>query len=398
MKKIFNLVLIFIFLIPTFSVPNVVSAQTLADLRKELEDKQNELQENKNKKAETEAEISQANSDIKTIKNTIEQLYVDMANLDKEIEKLNQDIAEKEKEMKDVINFVQVSNGESAYLEYTFGARDFTDFIYRTAVAEQLTKYNETLIDEFNKSIEESKKKQEEMKQRQANMADQQRELENKMALLGEELVNIDSVGMDIEDSIEYQKEVIKLYESKGCKDHENIATCGRKVLPEGTAFYRPTGAGYITSEWGPRDLLGRNWHEGIDVGVGVGTIVYSVANGMVAGVVSYNCGGNMVVIHHNINGRNYTSVYAHLSGVNVSKGQTVDRNTIVGYSGGAAGGYDRCTTGPHLHVTISTGLFWVDYYDWTTDLNITYSINPRSVINFPSGLYNPWDDRLTAY
>ena len=53
-------------------------------------------------------------------------------------------------------------DGESAYLEYTFGARDFTDFIYRTAVAEQLTKYNETLIDEFNKSIEESKQKQEE--------------------------------------------------------------------------------------------------------------------------------------------------------------------------------------------------------------------------------------------
>jgi len=398
MKKLFNLILIFIFLVPTFSIPNVVHAQTLGDLRKELEDKQNELKANENKKAQTQAEINQANNDINSIKNTINQLYTDMANLDKEIEKLNQEIAAKEKEMKDVLNFVQVSNGESAYLEYTFGARDFTDFIYRTAVAEQLTKYNETLIDEFNKSIEESKQKQEEMKQKQANMANQQKELENKMALLGQELVNIDSVGMDIEDSIEYQKEVIKLYESKGCKDNENIATCGRKVLPEGTSFYRPTGAGYITSEWGPRDLLGRSWHEGIDVGVGVGTTVYSIATGMVAGVVSYNCGGNMVVVHHNINGRNYTSVYAHLSSVNVSKGQTVDRNTIVGYSGGAAGGYDRCTTGPHLHVTVATGLFWVDYYDWTTDLNITYSINPRTVINFPSGLYNPWDDRLTAY
>ena len=33
MKKIFNIVLIFIFLIPTFSVPDVVNAQTLGDLR-----------------------------------------------------------------------------------------------------------------------------------------------------------------------------------------------------------------------------------------------------------------------------------------------------------------------------------------------------------------------------
>lgn len=398
MKKALYIFMIMVFLLPTFFVPDVAHAQTLGDLKKELEETKNELKENENKKAQTQEEINQANNDIATIKNTINNLYTEMANLDKEIEKLNADIKSKEKEMKDVINFLQVSNGESAYLEYTFGARDFTDFIYRTAVAEQLTKYNETLIDKYNKSIEESKQKQEEMKQKQASMAEQQKELENKMALLGEELVNIDSIGMDIEDSIEYQKEVIKLYESKGCNDNENIATCGRKVLPQGTAFYRPTEVGLITSEWGPRDLLGRSWHEGIDVGVGVGTTVYSVGNGMVAGVVSYNCGGNMVVVHHSINGRNYTSVYAHLSRVNVSKGQTVDRNTIIGYSGGAAGGYDQCTTGPHLHVTIATGLFWVDYYDWTTELNVTYSINPRTVINFPAGLYNRWDDRISAY
>ena len=398
MKKVVNLFMIMVFLLPTFFVPDVAHAQTLGDLRKELEDKQNELKVNENKKAETQEEINQANNDIATIKNTINALYTDMANLDKEIEKLNQDIKVKEKEMKDVINFLQVSNGESAYLEYTFGARDFTDFIYRTAVAEQLTKYNETLIDKYNKSIEESKEKQEQMKQKQASMAEQQKQLESKMALLGQELVNIDAIGMDIEDSIEYQKEVIKLYESKGCKDSENIATCGRKVLPQGTAFYRPTEAGLITSEWGPRDLLGRSWHEGIDIGVGVGTTVYAVGNGMVAGVVRYNCGGNMVVVHHSINGRNYTSVYAHLSSVNVSKGQTVDRNTIIGYSGGTAGGYDLCTTGAHLHITIATGLFWVDYYDWTTELNVTYSINPRTVINFPAGLYNRWDDRISAY
>ena len=147
MKKVVNLFMIMVFLLPTFFVPDVAHAQTLGDLRKELEDKQNELKANENKKAETQEEINQANNDIATIKNTINTLYTDMANLDKEIEKLNQDIKVKEKEMKDVINFLQVSNGESAYLEYTFGARDFTDFIYRTAVAEQLTKYNETLID-----------------------------------------------------------------------------------------------------------------------------------------------------------------------------------------------------------------------------------------------------------
>lgn len=169
--------------------------------------------------------------------------------------------------------------------------------------------------------------------------------------------------------------------------------------MPRGTAFYRPTQTGKITSEWGYRSLLGRTWHEGIDIGVSEGTTVYAIANGMVATVVRYSCGGNMVVVHHNINGKTYTSVYAHLLSVAVTKGQTVDRNTIVGYSGGGSTqSYDKCTLGAHLHLTVATGLYGIDYYDWLNDLNVKYSINPRTVINFPSGLYNPWTDRLTAY
>ena len=398
MKRVSGIVLCLLITLTNFYIPEVAHAETLGDLKNELTKTQNELQANKTKKAETQAEINQTNNEISSIKNNIASIYTELANLEEEIEALDKEIVNKEKELKAILNFVQVSNGEEAYLEYAFGAKDFTDFIYRVAIAEQLSKYNEKLIDEFNATIEKNREKQEAMREKQASLASEQESLKQKMAKLGEELKNIEAVGMDLSDSIEYQKEVIALYESKGCGNDEDIQTCGRKILPVGTAFYRPTERGYITSEWGPRDLLGRSWHEGIDVGVGVGTTVYAVANGMVAGVVHYNCGGNMVIVHHNINGQTYTSVYAHLSGINVSEGQTVNRNTVVGYSGGAAGGYDQCTTGPHLHVTIARYLFWVDYYDWTYELNVKYSINPRSVINFPGGLYNSWDDRITAY
>lgn len=398
MKKVVALFMVFVMLLPIFSVPNVVHAKTLGDLKSELNAKEQELKGNEIKKAQTQEEINNTEASIKTIESTIDQIYVDMANLQTEIERLDEDIKKKNKEIKDIINFIQVSNGESAYLEYAFGAKDFTDFIYRVAVAEQLTTYNETLIDEYNKTIEESKKKQQELTKKQSDMSEQKKQLESKKASLGQQIIDIESVSVDINDAIEYQKEVIELYKSKGCHDNENIATCGNNVLPAGTAFYRPTQSGYITSEWGPRDLLGRSWHEGIDIGASYGTTVYSVGNGMVASIVQYNCGGNMVIVHHNINGRYYTSVYAHLSSISVSKGQNVDRNTIIGYSGGSAGGYDRCTTGPHLHVTIATGRFLLDYYDWTYELNQKYSINPRSVINFPSGLYNGWGDRLTSY
>lgn len=397
LNRVINLTFLLVLVCSNFCVPDIAKAQTLGDLKSELATKQADLQANQNKKNQTQSQINQTNAEIATIKNTISQLYTEMANLDKEIEILNKDIATKDKEIKQIVNYTQVSNGEEAYLEYAFGATDFTDFIYRMAIAEQLTQYNEKLIEDFNKSIEDSKKKQEDMKKKQANMAEQQVSLQQKISSLGEELTNINATGLSIEDSIDYQKEIIALYESKGCKDNENILTCGRKVLPQGTAFYRPTEIGRISSEWGARDLLGRNWHEGIDTAVDVGTTVYAAGNGMVAMTVRYNCGGNMVVVHHNINNRTYTTVYAHLSSITVSKGQTVNRNTIVGYSGGAAGGYDRCTTGPHFHLTVATGLYGVDYNDWINELNVKYSINPRSVINYP-GYWVPWYDRISEY
>lgn len=408
MKKVISVLLIIVLTLQSFLVPDVVHGKTLSDLKNELTAKQNELQENQKKKQLTQAEINAIQNEIVSTQNEIKQTYTDIANLDKEIEQLNKDIEIKDKEMKDIMNFLQVSNGESAYLEYTFGAKDFTDFIYRTAITEQMTKYNDNLIKEFNQKIEDSKKKQEEIAKKRETLAVKQEELSSKKSKLGQEYNELASTGVKVEDEIEYQKEIIALYKEKGCKDNEDISTCGRSTLPAGTAFFRPTTTGIVTSEWGQRYLVG-DWHEGIDIGVPQGTPVYAVGNGMVATLfVRYPLGGNMVIIHHNINNQTYTSVYAHLSSINVSKGQTVNRNTIIGYSGGGAStmapnnvcglpggtGWDKYTCGEHLHLTIARGLYGPDY-DFNY-MNYTASINPRSVINFPS--YGRWTDRVTAY
>ena len=107
-----------------------------------------------------------------------------------------------------------------------------------------------------------------------------------------------------------------------------------------------------------------------------------------------------MVLVHHNINGKTYTSVYAHLLSINVSEEQNVTSDTVIGRSGGeSTKSYDSCTGGAHLHLTVATGLYGIDYKGagaWNL-MNYTYSINPRSVINFPSGS-NPFTNRMTKY
>ena len=91
--------------------------------------------------------------------------------------------------------------------------------------------------------------------------------------------------------------------------------------------------------------------HNGVDFGVRVGTPVYSALAGTVLGTgntdaactgVSY---GKWVLIRH-ANG--LTSLYAHLSVINVSAGDKVSTRQKVGLSGNT--GY---STGPHLHFTV---------------------------------------------
>ena len=55
--------------------------------------------------------------------------------------------------------------------------------------------------------------------------------------------------------------------------------------------------------------------HKGIDLACNKeGTEVYSTANGIISSITyKSSCGGNVVYIYHNINGKPYTTIYGHL-------------------------------------------------------------------------------------
>ena len=82
--------------------------------------------------------------------------------------------------------------------------------------------------------------------------------------------------------------------------------------------------------------------HMGVDYAAPVGTPVIAVADGVVAESSFQGGYGNMVVIQHNAN---QSTAYAHLSRMNVRKGQTIKQGDVVG-----AVGSSGLSTGPHLH------------------------------------------------
>lgn len=393
-KKLIPILLFILILYPNKNI----EAKTLGDLKNELEEAKKNYSQTKQEQTLTENQMANVNSNIKKAQTDINKISNDIENLNKEIENLNEDIKTKENEIKKVINFYQTSSDNSAYLEYIFGASDFTDMIYRTAVVEELSSYNNNLIEKFNSQIKDNEQKQKELSKKQVQLKEKQKQLENEYSTLGSKLEDLVDIKVDEEEAIKVQEEIIKMYKDKGCKDNEDISTCGKKVLPADTKMWRPLDSGKISSNYGYRNYNGGEFHTGLDIAKKSGSPVYATANGTVAALtIKYRCGGNMVYVHHNVNGKHYTSLYMHLKSINVSKGETVTKNTIIGYVGGdSSTPWDRCTTGAHLHFTLLSGLVGTDYRAWSSTF---YSklLNPRSYVNFPKG-YGSFSDRLSAY
>lgn len=115
-----------------------------------------------------------------------------------------------------------------------------------------------------------------------------------------------------------------------------------------GTYVWPCPSSTYITSRWGYRihPIFGtERFHSGIDINASEGSTVLAADGGTVTVATYSSSYGNYIMIYHS-NGT-YT-LYAHLSSIAVSAGQTVTQGQTIGYSGSTG-----WTTGPHLHFEI---------------------------------------------
>lgn len=88
--------------------------------------------------------------------------------------------------------------------------------------------------------------------------------------------------------------------------------------------------------------------HNGVDYGAPTGTAVRSVGDGVVEMAGWQNGFGNVVQIRHS---GDRSTVYAHLSKIDVKKGQRIEQGQRVG-----AVGMTGWATGPHLHFEFRVG------------------------------------------
>lgn len=152
-----------------------------------------------------------------------------------------------------------------------------------------------------------------------------------------------------------------------------------------------------------------KEWHEGLDITMPVGTNVYAMADGVVTGQNTYSGSnkdedyGNVIFIDSKINGVTYRIAYAHLSTEPfkyVKRGTKVKQGQLIGKTGFTGG-----TRIPHLHIDLynrSTGkhidpLTILPYVDFSSlKKNITTDEFPKSSVELHTNMRKAMDNNKT--
>lgn len=372
----------------TFSSINVYAVnenQTLGDLKNALKELQAKDAENKNKTKQTQAQINTNIKKKETAENNLMKTKDEMEAVSEEIEHTGNEIEKLKEKNKELLVLYQKAESENFYYSYVTGASSITDMIMRMDAMNILTEYNDEQLNNLETLIKNNEKLEQQLKKYEKKLDKQIVEYQAATEVLRDELAELEEGAITIKDEINNMQKVIKYYQDMGCKDNQKLSVCINAKNNAG--WLKPLPKGRITSLYGKRvapTAGASTYHRGVDIGVGEGTPVYPTANGVVGAIVRRSsCGGNMLYIWATVNNKPFTYVFMHLKSINVEVGQKVTVNQVVAYSGGGAstaskyGGYDRCTTGAHLHYGVAQGGFYGSSKSTPLSAFNSHTINP---------------------
>ncbi|MEH7224051.1 peptidoglycan DD-metalloendopeptidase family protein [Bacillus sp. JJ1566] len=391
-----------------------------SELESEITQKEDAIGEIKQQKVGVEQEIqrldtavAETRSKIDGTKAKIQETKDEIVRLEAEMKVLEERIQKRDELIKERMRSLQQSGGVVSYVDVLLGAKSFNDFINRISAVSTFVQADREIMKEHEadiKKLEENKEKvktllvqqEEQLKeldrlevQLQAQIQEQNKvmkKLEAEEQKMHEELHALEDVGellaaqekaiqMEINAWNQRQKE-LEEQRRKAEEERKKAEEEGRTPpsLPEAPppvvnngAFINPT-TGRLTSGFGMR--WGR-MHFGIDIGKGgrVGNVpIYAAASGTVTRSRLESSYGNVIMITHYINGRQMTTVYAHLDQRFVSQYDRVEQGQLIGYMGNTGD-----STGPHLHFEIYDGPYSPTQYSG----GHSNAVNPLQYVSF---------------
>lgn len=405
LKKILIIIIIFFIIIPVnISASNISDLENklndLIEKNKELEEKSNQykiLVNEKEKEVNSfQSEVNYLSSQIKSLESDIDYTNNNIYLTNLEIEKIEiaingalDDIEEKKYYTGDVLKNIYKTD-KITFLE-TMLSGNFEGFW-------TLQQYLQGFQNKLNDSIDQLYilRKDLERKKNNKNIElTQLAELKEKQVIQEDTLNSQKGYQKKLLSKSAYEKQEFQLALNQTQKQRKNLMDEilrieddvkrlktfkfyieAGKVPPPGTKiFIWPSDNIVITQGYGKTSFAssgkgGYSFHNGIDIGSGIGAKVYAAAEGEVIGRnnnecdnnIGYNLGdfscqggwGNWIAIKHP---NELVTLYTHLTSItsSIKVGDRVEAKDIIGRVGSSGN-----VTGPHLHFSVYKEFFLV--------------------------------------
>lgn len=235
-----------------------------------------------------------------------------------------------------------------------FSQSNINQSIRQSQLLEQANRSTAELLEDLRALLEDERVIQAEAAQAARDAATLEAELQGDLEILREQSTTQLRLKAEAESRINKWEAELTAYaaEDEGIKKliADTAASPVTAALPAEPSLlgYQWPLSGRVTSGYGYRihPVYGtRKLHSGIDISAPRGTPIATTSGGVVISSGWRGGYGNAVIVDH---GGGFTSLYAHLSALHVSVGQSLERGDVVGLVGATG-----TATGNHLHFEI---------------------------------------------
>jgi murein DD-endopeptidase MepM/ murein hydrolase activator NlpD len=376
-KKSISIVLAF-----TLSIAGIYSVKAdeltevqkkLYNVEKSINDKKEELEDINQEKKSIEKTLGDLNQKTRGASDTLTDLNSKISDLDTQVKKNQKEITQSQISLQHQIKLLNKRaralyiNGNEGYLTILLSSQNLYDFLERIDTIVKIMEYDKNLIatiETQNKSLElqkneiEKKKKETIVLKQQANsqlilIQDTTDEKKNLMAGIVKDKSAYERAIEEEEDKSKAIASMIYQIQKRKEEKSKKQNSSGSNTVVTGNSsdigkLYSVTGKPtYITSPYGWRvhPVLGtKKLHAGMDLGVGIGTQIYALADGEVIYSGWISGYGNVIMIDHG----SLTSLYAHNSSLVGKPGQKVKGGQLISYSGDTG-----LASGPNMHLEV---------------------------------------------
>ena len=362
-----------------------LSAETTEQLESQIDDKKAEIDEIDAKIKKYKSQIEAKRKEADTLKNQIyilesqkektlleinklevktNQIELEIKANEIEINSLNEQQLLMKDKIAELIREINKSD-DKTYLEVVLLYDNLSEFFNHITYLENVEEGLQADLDHLQRVTDKLNTEQENLLTRKNNLVAVKRKLEEEKSRLESQEYTKNSLLIQTRNSEKQYQSLIAKERALQDSINSELVTLEKRLREQLAddkqlgdiskhGLIWPVPSRYITAGFHDKDYPFRHVfeHPAIDIRASQGTAVRAAASGYVARAKNAGSGYSYIMLIH-ANG--VSTVYGHVSKINVAEDSYVVQGEVIGLSGGMPGtpGAGSLTTGPHLHFEV---------------------------------------------